>query len=79
MSNDIVKFEFHGDVLDIVPADTRHCVVVRSITDALGLDHSGLLQRLRRVSWGKTCVGMIPMQVGGQTREVADPQHHAQE
>jgi hypothetical protein len=57
--NEIVKFEFHGDALDVVDPKDHPSVVIRSITDALGLNHAGVLQRLQRKAWGKTAVCMM--------------------
>lgn len=70
---DIVPFKFHGDTLDVVEPKTRPCVVIRSITDALGLDYSAQLKRTKRNSWAKSSVVMMAMQMPGddQRREVA--------
>jgi hypothetical protein len=62
---DIVKFDFHNDVLDVVQADTRHCVVIRSITEALGLDYNALQNRIRRTEWAKKGSVMMTVPTAG--------------
>ena len=70
--NEIVKFEFHGDALDVVDPKDHPSVVIRSITDALGLDFSAQLKRIKRTSWGNRTVVMTAMVAeDGKTREMA--------
>lgn len=40
-------FDFHGDKLDVAHADGRLNVAIRRVTDALGIDFSSQLQRLK--------------------------------
>jgi hypothetical protein len=65
MSTDLVKFEFHGDMLDVVPTETRHCVVIRSITDALGLNYNAIQNRIRRTEWARKGSVMMTVPTAG--------------
>lgn len=75
--SDLVKFEFHGDVLDVVPVETRHCVVIRSITDALGVDYSSQLKGTSMARKKNTVVQVVPSPkeaTSGKARPNAKPQ-----
>ena len=71
MSTEIVKFEFHEDTLDIVDPKARPAVVIRTITDALGLDYSAQLKRTKRLSWARKGVAMMTIPTAGGPQEVA--------
>ena len=47
----IQKYDFHGDTLDVIPDGDRLHVGVRAVCEALGVDTSGQLQRLKRKPW----------------------------
>ncbi len=56
MTNDsttkqIQKYDFHGDTLDVIPDGDRLHVGIRAVCEALGVDTSGQLQRLKRKPW----------------------------
>lgn len=67
----MVKFSFHGDDLDVLPANGRVWVSVRRVCEALGVDVSGQLKKLKAKPWGS--VEFISMQVDGddQRRDIA--------
>ena len=48
MSKDVVKIDFHGQVLTAVKHEGEPCVAMKPICDNLGLDWSGQLQRIKR-------------------------------
>jgi hypothetical protein len=67
----IQTFNFHGDMLDVVPDGARLWVSVRRVCEALGVDTGGQLAKLKPKPWA--CMEFISMQVDGdvQRREVA--------
>lgn len=69
--NQIVKFPFLDDMLDVVPGDTDVSVVVRPVCEALGVSPQGQLAKL--ASDPSICLKMILTQIPGddQRREVA--------
>lgn len=68
-------FYFDGDALQVVvpegePATRDNVrVVIRHVSEALGIDFSSQLQKLKQAPW--SCVGEITTQVGGQSRSVS--------
>ncbi len=76
MANDsttkqIQKYDFHGDTLDVIPDGDRLHVGIRAVCEALGVDFSTQLQKLKEKPWAS--VGFIPTQIEGddQTRQIA--------
>ena len=75
MANDsttkqIQKYDFHGDTLDVIPDGDRLHVGIRAVCEALGVDSSGQLQRLKRKPWAT--MGVISaVAEDGKTREMS--------
>lgn len=67
---DLTKYDFHGDRLDIVERDGQVYVAPRSVCDALDLDHSTQLRKLRGKAWA-TVVMMTAVGQDGRTRQMA--------
>lgn len=68
MSN-IVKVQFHGDTIEAIPRDGTAWVVVRPVCDALGIDYSTQVAKLKTKAWAT--VGLIPMVANdGKNREL---------
>lgn len=65
MGTEIVKFRFHDDELDVADPKAHPSVVIRSITDALGLDFSAQLRRSKRHAWARKGVVMMAMPSAG--------------
>jgi hypothetical protein len=65
----LVKFNFRGDVLDVVTTSVGAYVSVRKVCDVLGVDFSGQLQKLKT----DEAIGaeMIPTPSNGGTQKVA--------
>lgn len=61
---EIIRVPFHGTSI-ITNADGTQ-VALKPVCEAMGLDYSGQLQRLKRQSWA--CVGVTPMQLPGDTQ-----------
>lgn len=68
MSN-LVPFDFYGDRLDVIANGQDIRIGIRPVCAALELDYSTQLKKLKSKSWA--CVGLSPMQIGGQRREIA--------
>ena len=72
MTNDsttkqIQKYDFHGDTLDVIPDGDLLHVGVRAVCEALGVDTSGQLQRLKRKPWA--AMGVISTTASESTRQ----------
>lgn len=66
----IQKYDFHGDTLDVIPDGDRLHVGIRAVCEALGVDSSGQLQRLKRKPWAT--MGVISaVAEDGKTREMS--------
>ena len=65
-----VKFNFNGDLLDVVSTGGEHYVVLARLCDVFELKDAWDQQRkLRDLRWART--GVFPVQIGDQVREVA--------
>jgi len=52
MSNSLTQFDFHGDALAVTITNSGEVFVsIRRVCDALGVDFSGQLQRLKSAVW----------------------------
>ena len=73
MSSELAKIErvpFHQDAIHCVRDGQREDfrVILKPTCEALGLEYTGQLQRLKRMSWAK--LGMIPIPSAGGSQEV---------
>lgn len=66
----IKAITFRGTEIDTVMHGGEPHVVLKRIVDGMGLDWSSQFQRAKDDSVLGTCVCLIPMQVGGQRREM---------
>src|SRR5690606_41519734 len=67
--SEIVKVQFHGDTIEAIPRDGTAWVVVRPVCDALGIDYSTQVAKLKTKAWAT--VGLIPMVANdGKNREL---------
>lgn len=67
----IQKYDFHGDTLDVIPDGDRLHIGIRAVCEALGVDVSRQLKKLKAKPWA--CVDMKATQIEGddQTRQIA--------
>lgn len=49
----IVKFDFHGDELDVVTVGEEHYVVLARLCEPLGLDTQGQWRKLESLAWAR--------------------------
>jgi hypothetical protein len=68
---ELLSFRFQGDELQVIPAEGTVHVVIRRVCEALGVDFSRQLRKLKEDP--ASCVVMMSMQIPGddQRREVA--------
>ncbi|WP_434042711.1 phage antirepressor N-terminal domain-containing protein [Sorangium cellulosum] len=66
----IVKFTFHGDVLDVVPGDGAVRVAIRQVCEGLGVDFSRQLRKLKEDPAATVDI-MSTVAEDGRIREVA--------
>ena len=67
MAGELMKVPFHGGSLEACQRDGKVWVSVRAICDALEVDFSAQLSKLKGKSWA--CVGQITMQVEGDDQK----------
>lgn len=65
----LVPFSFRGDTLDVIPGDGTVHVSIRRVCEALGVDFSGQLQKLKTKPWAG--VEFISTPSDGGVQEVA--------
>jgi len=63
----LVTYNFDGDPLDVVTEKTDAHVVIRRVCEALGINTSSQIQRLKKDP--ATCVVIITMQLPGDTQK----------
>lgn len=68
--SDLIPFDFHGDQLLLADVDGKPFVIFRRVVEALGLDYSTQLAKLRNRSWANR--RDIPtVGADGRTRQMA--------
>jgi prophage antirepressor-like protein len=61
--SDLVRFQFHGDDLQVIPEDGEVWVVIKRFCDALGIDARS--QRAKLQSDPSICGAIITSQIKG--------------
>ena len=56
-SDALVKFNFHGDELDVIKEQDKLWISVRRVCEALGLDKATQMRKLKEKEWA--CVVMM--------------------
>jgi hypothetical protein len=70
---ELVKFDFHGDALDVVKDDGgKVWVGVRRVCDVLGLDVEGQRKKLKSKAWAGAEMISVPSPGGAQTTYCID-------
>lgn len=64
---DIVRFDFHGDELTVIPRDDKLFVVLKRACEILGIDHDVQRKKLKQAKWATT-VMMTAVANDGKTR-----------
>ena len=66
---DIVRFDFHGDELTVIPRDDKLFVVLKRACEILGLDEEPQRKKLRQAKWATTSM-MEAVANDGKTRSM---------